>query len=125
MLKNRSKVLFIGAVISTAYILCLAGNYLLKSAVSPYTLSFIVNTAFMPEYILFMAIGTALCWTGFFTRDAYFILLGSILFSIAAVFFFFYISAALPIIVLAYIGFANQKKINSRVSIIILIVKRI
>ncbi len=118
MLQNRSKVLFICASISTVYILYLAGDYLLKSTVSPYTLSFIISTAFMPGYILFIAIGTALCWVGFFARDVYFILLGLIVFSIAAVFFFFYILFALPIIILAYIGFANQKKINNRLSIV-------
>jgi len=115
MFKNRSKAAFIGALLGTAYavysIVYWAGVNS-STASDGEALGAALATAFVFPHMLVTVLGAIFALIGFFTRKAGLTLTGAILFAVAAVLFFLYAAFLIPSIVLGFVGYSNQKKLN-------------
>lgn len=115
MFEKRSKAAFIGAVLGTAYAIY---SVIYWSQANSGTvddgeaLGAAIATALVLPHMLVTVIGAIFALIGFFTRKAGLVLTGAILFSVAAVLFLIYAVFLIPSIVLGFVGYANQKKLN-------------
>lgn len=113
-MKNRSKALLIANILSTAYVIYLFCYFVGGTASSNAgeALGFaIASTLVAPHAILFL-IGAVFGWLGLLLRKGWGALVGAILYSVGTLFFLAYFMFGVPIIVLGFIGFANQRRIN-------------
>lgn len=108
MFKQRSKVLFICAILSLAYTIYLMSYF--GSASAEDASGAIATVIILPHLIAF-TLGTVFVCLGFFLRKATFAMVGSILFCVAAVLFIMYAPFTIPMIILGFVGFAKQKKL--------------
>ena len=113
MFKNRSKVLFACAILATAYSLYLIIYFYstMTSSDSAEALGGAIATALVTPHIVLMSLGTIFSWIGFFLRKSWGALVGAILYCVAALVFMMYAMFCIPMIVLGFVGFANQRKI--------------
>ena len=111
-LENRSIVLGISALITLIYVIYLVSYFYGTINVSEGSeqLGGMIATAMVTPYMLFMLIGTIFLTLGFFLKKNWAALVGAILVSVAAVLFIAYIVLSLIIVILAWIGYAMQKK---------------
>lgn len=115
MFKNRSKAAFVGAVIGVAYavysVVYWAGA---TSDLGNDAEAFgaAIAAALVLPHMLITVLGAIFAVIGFFTRKAGLTLTAAILFAVAAVLFLLYAAFLIPSIVLGFVGYANQKKIN-------------
>lgn len=117
MFKNRSIAGFIATVLAVAY-----GVYLItyfggvnanKSGDAEAAGAAIATLLVVPQMIL-VWIGAIFGLLGFFLRKTGFLLTAAILYAAGGLFFLLYIMFLIPSIVLGFVGYANQKKINKR-----------
>ncbi|MFA6809217.1 MAG: hypothetical protein WCR27_09530 [Eubacteriales bacterium] len=115
MFKNRSKVLFICAILGTIYtvylIVYFAGT--MGDLNSTDELGGALATALVMPHMVAMALGTIFSWLGFFLKKSWAALVGAILYCVAAVVFIMYAMFCIPMIVLGFIGFVKQKKMQA------------
>lgn len=118
MFKGRSKAAFIAAVIGLAYSLYLVvywSDVAASSTASGDSVEAIaggIATVLVFPHMLVTILATIFAIIGFFVRKTGLILTGAILFSVAALLFLLYAVFLIPSIVLGFVGYANQKKIN-------------
>jgi hypothetical protein len=115
MFTNRSKAAFVGAFLGVAYAVYSVWYWIGATAdVGSDAEAFgaAIATALVLPHMLVTVLGAIFAVIGFFTRKAGLTLTGAILFSVAAVLFFLYAAFLIPSIVLGFVGYANQKKIN-------------
>jgi len=113
MLKNRSKVLLISSVLATLYVIYLI-NYFgnsIGNLDSGEELSGAIATALVTPHMTMIGIGAIFSWLGFFFKKSWAALVGAILYCVGALLFIMYIIFCIPLIILGFIGYANQKKI--------------
>lgn len=107
MFKNRSKVLFVCALLATIYIIYLIsyfGNSMDKVEGA-------IATALVTPHIFVIGIGTTFSWVGFIFRKSWAALTGAILYCAGALLFIMYAFYCIPMIVLGFIGYTKQKKL--------------
>lgn len=119
MFQNRSKAAFVGALLGVAYAVYSVVYW--SGATSSATndgelLGAAIATALVFPHMLVTVLGAIFAVIGFFTRKPGLTLTGAILFSVAAVLFLLYAAFLIPSIVLGFVGYANQKKINRAAS---------
>lgn len=116
MFKGRSKALFIGTLIATAYgiyiISYFAGTMSGGSATDQ--IGGAIATALVTPHMVCTWIGLIFGWLGFFGKKTWAALVSAILYCVAAVLFFLYAFFLIPSIVLGFVGYANQKKLNTK-----------
>lgn len=115
MFENRSKAAFIGAVLATAYSVYSFIYWAQTNTGTADTAEAIgagLATLLVLPHAITTAVGAILGLVGFFTRSAGLILTGAILFSVAAVLFLLYAAFLLPSIILGFVGYSAQKKLN-------------
>lgn len=113
MFKNRSKVLFVCAVLATVYSLYLIiyfGSSFVTSN-SAEVIGGVIATALVTPHMVLMSLGAIFSWLGFFLRKSWCALVGAILYFVAALIFMLYAPFCIPIIILGFFGFAKQRKI--------------
>jgi hypothetical protein len=117
MFTNRSKSAFFAALLATAYIVY---SFAYWGGVAGQVGSLDGGEAFgaglatllvLPHNII-GALGALFGIIGFFNRSAGLILAAAILYSVSAAVFFLYALFLAPSIVLGFIGYSKQKKIN-------------
>jgi hypothetical protein len=117
MFENRSKAAFLAALLATAYSIYSVTYW---SGVVGQTDSMDAGEAIgaglatllvLPHTIV-TVIGALFGVIAFFTRSPGLILTSAILYSVAAVLFFVYALFLVPSIVLGFVGYSNQKKLN-------------
>jgi hypothetical protein len=115
MFQNRSKLSFISLVLAIAYaiyaISYFAGVNANAGTDSEAIGAGIATLLVMPS-IFIAGIGVILGLIGFFNRSTGLQLTAAILYSVAALFFILYALFLVPSIVLAFMGWNQQKKIN-------------
>lgn len=118
MFKGRSKTAFISAVLGAAYSIYsliywfgVAGTAADTSDAAE-AIGAGIATALILPHVLIAVLATVFTLIGFFVRGKGLILTGAILFSASALFFLLYAAFVLPSIVLGFVGYANQKKLN-------------
>lgn len=113
-MKSRSKVLIIATVLATLYAIYLI-TYFMGASTSADTSEAIggaIATALVSPHMAMMALGAIFGWIGVCTKATWAALVSAILYSVGAVLFFMYIMFSAPILILGFIGYANQKKLN-------------
>ncbi len=114
MFKQRSKVLFVGALLATLYTVYLMvyfGNSM-NSSDSAEAVGGALATALVTPHMLVTGLGAIFSWVGFGTRQVWGALVGAILYCVGALIFIFYAMFSAPLIILGFVGYANQRKLN-------------
>lgn len=113
MFRGRSKILFVCAVLATAYVVYLIvyfGGSMGELNTSE-EIGGAMATALVTPHIICMGLGAVFSWIGFFLRKPWGALTGAILYCVGALIFIMYAPLCIPMIVLGFIGFANQRKL--------------
>lgn len=115
MFNKRSKVLFIGTLLASLYVIYLMIYFggAMNSTDSAEALGGTIATALVTPHMVVIGIGCVFGWIGFFMRKNWGALLAGILYSVGALLFFVYAIFCVPLIILGFVGYAKQKKINS------------
>ncbi len=113
-LEKRSIVLGIAALLTLVYVIYMISYFYGTINVSEGSeqLGGMIATAMVTPYMIFMLIGAIFLALGFFLKKNWAALVGAILVSVAAVLFITYIVISLIIVILAWIGYAMQRKKN-------------
>lgn len=110
----RSKMLFVANVLATVYAIYLVtyfgGETLGADGVE--VISGAIATALVMPHMVMFIIGAAFGWVGVIARKSWGALVAAILYSVGTMFFFMYAMFGIPILVLGFIGYAKQKKLN-------------
>jgi cytochrome c oxidase assembly factor CtaG len=117
MFENRSKAAFLAALLATAYAIYsvmywggVVGQT--ESLDSGEAIGAGIATLLVLPHTIVTVIAALFGVIAFFTRSTGLILTSAILYSVAAVLFFVYALFLVPSIVLGFVGYSNQKKIN-------------
>lgn len=113
MFKNRSKVLFICALISSLYVTYLM-NYFgssMGNMDSAEEISGAIATALVTPHMTIIGLGAIFSWLGFFLKKPWGALVGAILYCVGALIFMLYAVFCVPLIILGFIGYSKQKKL--------------
>ncbi len=116
MFENRSKAAFAGHLIALLY-----GFYIVSyfasindgSGSDAEDIGAGLATVLVLPHMLTLWVGILFGILGFYMRKVGFLLSAGILYSVAAVVFFIYAIFLIPSIVLAFVGYSAQKKINT------------
>lgn len=115
MFEKRSKVVFASGIISTIYLIYIISYFVginNNPSDSSEALGAGIATALVLPHMLLLLIGVVFNWVGFATRKTGLILTGAILYCVSAVLFLIYAIFLIPSIVLGFVGYSKQKKIN-------------
>lgn len=107
-MKKRSIMLIIATVLATAYSIYLACYFFGVTK----DISGVVATALVTPHMIMFSVGAVFGWTGVFAKKTWAALVAAILYAVGTVFFLVYAMFGVPILVLGFIGYANQKKVN-------------
>lgn len=119
MFKNRSKALFVCAVLATIYVIYLMSYFgsAMGDLNSAEEVGGAIATALVTPYMVVIGIGTIFSWIGFIGRKSWGALVGAILYCVGAILFILYAFYSIPLIILSFIGYSKQKKIDKLSSI--------
>ena len=112
---KKSKILIIATVLSTAYAIYLI-SYFMGASTSDNTAEAaagIIATALVSPHMITMSIGAVFGWLGVLLNKTWAALVAAILYTVAAALFFMYIMYTGPILILGFVGYAKQKKLNA------------
>lgn len=112
---KRSKVLFVAGLLGTLYGIYLISYFVGINNGSGDTAEQIggaLATALVMPHMILVLLAIIFNWLGFFLRKAGFALTAAILYSVSAVVFILYAIFVVPMIVLGFVGYSKQKKIN-------------
>jgi len=113
-MKKRSLLLLITTAIATAYTVYLFvhfGGAVSGSEGAEQVGAAIASALVMPHGIM-MGLGAVFGWIGYGLKAPWGALVAAILYAVGMVLFIAYFMFALPIMVLGFISYANQKKLN-------------
>lgn len=115
-MRKRSIMLVITTLLSTAYAVYLFCYFIGGTAAADGTeaLSGAIATALVTPHAVMFLVGAVFGWLGFIFKKAWAALVAAILYSVGTVLFIAYAMFGVPILILGFIGYANQKKINKK-----------
>jgi hypothetical protein len=117
MLKNRSILTLISLVLAIAYTVYILSYFVSANAASGTDAEAIgagLATLLVLPSVFVLGIGVILGLIGFFNRSAGLQLTAAILYSVAGLLFLLYAFFLVPSIVLGFMGWNQQKKINAK-----------
>ena len=112
---TRSKCLLIAGLIGaiySIYLICYFGGSLTEGSTSDQIGGFIATAMVTPHMVLVVA-GSVFLLVGYFARMTWAALVGSISMCVGAVVFIMYGMFCIPSIVLGFVGYSKQKKLNA------------
>lgn len=111
----RSKTLFVASALATLYTIYLisyfGGGTL--NADGAEAIGGAIATALVTPHMIMFLIGAVFGWIGFLAKKTWAALVAAILYSVGTLFFLMYAIFGVPILVLGFIGYSKQKKLNS------------
>lgn len=114
-IRKRSIALIIATILATAYtvylIVYFTGSIASADGAAEALGGVIASSLVAPHAIVFL-IGALFGWVGVLAKANWAALTAAILYAVAAVLFILYFMFSLPILILGFIGYANQRKIN-------------
>lgn len=116
MLKNRSVLTLISLVLAIAYTIYVLSYFASANATSATDTEAVaagIATLLVLPSVFVLGIGVILGLIGFFNRSAGLQLTAAILYSVAGLLFLLYVLFLVPSIVLGFMGWNQQKKINA------------
>jgi len=72
-----------------------------------------IATALVTPHMVMFAIGAVFGWLGVFMKASWAALVAAILYAVGTVLFLAYIMCGAPIMIVRFVGYAKQKKINA------------
>ncbi len=118
-MKKRSIMLAIVTLLATAYTVYLfcyfVGGTASASGTEEAIGGAIATALIMPHAIMFL-IGSVFGWIGWFLKQSWAALVAAILYSVGTLLFMAYFMFGVPLLVMGFIGYANQKRINKNLS---------
>lgn len=111
---KRSKILFIATALSTIYTVYLFSYFFgttTSSEGAEAVGSAIATALVMPHAITFL-VGAVFGWIGYLAKATWSALVAAILYAVATLLFLAYFMFGVPILVLGFVGYAKQKKLN-------------
>ena len=111
---QRSKTLVVATVLATIYALYLFFHFVvgtMNSEGEEAVAGAIATTLVMPHMAMFI-IGAVFGWIALFLKAPWSALVAAILYAVGTFFFILYFMYGVPILVLGFVGYSKQKKIN-------------
>ena len=116
-MKKRSVSLGIATVLATAYAIYLCCHFYggtLSADSAGEAIGSAIATAMVTPHMVMFFLGAIFGWVSFLTKKAWGALVAAILYSVGTVLFLLYAMFGLPILILGFVGYANQKKVNKK-----------
>lgn len=114
-MKERSKVLLIGTILATVYIVYLISYFwggTSSSEDAAETFGAAIATALVMPHMIMFFVGVVFGWLGVFLKANWAALVAAILYSVGTLMFLAYFMFGVPLLVLGFVGYANQRKLN-------------
>ena len=113
-MKQRSKTLFIATALATIYAVYLISYFFggTTSADGAEAVGAAIATALVMPHMTMFLIGAIFGWIGFFLKATWSALVAAILYSVGTLLFLAYFMFGAPILILGFVGYSKQKKIN-------------
>lgn len=114
-MKKRSIMLAIATIAATVYTVYLLCYFLGGTAAASDETSLLagaIATAMVTPHMILFSIGIIFGWIGLLAKKSWAALVAAILYSVGTALFVVYIMFGGPILILGFIGYANQRKIN-------------
>lgn len=115
-MKKRSKALIVATLLATVYAIYLLVYFygVNKSADgAAEALGGAIATALVTPHMVMFIIGAIFGWLGVCLKANWGALVAAILYTVGTVLFMAYIMFGAPILILGFIGYAKQKKLNA------------
>lgn len=114
-MKERSKCLFAATALATIYVVYLCSHFFggIASSDGAEAIGGAIATALVMPHIIMFLIGAVFGWIGVFGKKAWSALVAAILYSVGTLLFFAYIMFGAPILILGFVGYSKQKKLNN------------
>ena len=114
MFKNRSKVLFVSAILGTLYALYLVSYFTggVTSTDGAEQVGTAIATALVLPHAMLLVLAVIFNWVGFFMNKTWAAITCGVLYSVSGVLFLLYIVFEIPMIILSFVGVSKVKKIN-------------
>ena len=114
MFNKRSKLLFVTSLLASLYVLYLISYFggAMGDLNSADEIGGAIATALVTPHMVVLGVGAIFSWIGFFSRKSWAVLTSAILYCVGALLFLLYIIFCLPLIILGFISYSKQKKIN-------------
>lgn len=113
MFRNRSKVLFLCALLATLYVIYLMSYFgsSIGDMNSAEEFGSAIATALVTPHMVIIGTGAIFSWLGFFLRKSWGALVGAILYCVGALMFMIYTIFCIPLIILGFVGYSKQNKL--------------
>lgn len=116
MFRNRSKVVFLSAVLGTLYTLYLI--FYFSGAVSgsegEEQIGAAIATALVTPHMVLVGLAAIFNWVGFFNNKVWGTLVAGILYAVGGLIFLAYFMFVVPMIILSFVGVSMVSRINER-----------
>lgn len=116
-MKKRSIMLGIVTLLATAYtiyLFCYFVGGTVSSSDAAEALGGAIATALVLPHAVMFLIGAVFGWLGFLLKQSWAALVAAILYSVGTLLFLAYFMFGAPLLIMGFIGYANQKKLNKR-----------
>lgn len=117
MFKNKSKALFVCAILATVYVIVLMiyfGNSM-GDLNSSEEIGGAIATALVTPHMIVIGIGAIFSWIGFFSTESWPALVGAILYCVGTLLFIIYALFCIPMIILGFVGYSKQKRMLKKI----------
>lgn len=117
-MKKRSVILTIATILATAYVVYLISYFFGETANADDTAEAIggaIATVLVTPHMIMFLLGAIFGWLGVLLRKSWAALVAAILYSVGTLIFLAYVMFGGPILILGFVGYAKQKKINKQV----------
>jgi hypothetical protein len=114
ILNQRSKILFMSACIGLFYIVYLIIHFYtgVTTTTVAKQIGASIATALVTPHIIIISLAVIFNWLGVFMKKNWAALVSAILYCVGGLVFILYILFVIPMIVLSFVGYAKQKKLN-------------
>lgn len=112
----RSKILCVANILATAYAVYLISYFGggVMQAEGAEAVGGAIATALVTPHMIMFLIGAVFGWVGFVGKKSWGALVAAILYSVGTLFFLMYFMFGVPILVLGFVGYSMQKKLNAQ-----------
>ena len=117
-MKKRSIALMVATLLSTAYAIYLFVYFIggTAAAEGAEAIGGAIATALVTPHAIMFLIGAVFGWLGVLCKKVWAALVAAILYSVGTLLFLAYAMLGIPLLILGFVGYANQKKINAQIS---------
>ena len=114
-MNKRSKILAVATVLATLYSVYLISYFFggVSNAEGAEAVGGAIATALVMPHMVTFLVGAVFGWIGVFFKKSWSALVAAILYAVATFMFLVYAMFGIPILILGFVGYVNQKKLNA------------